>query len=133
MYKFWRGYDGSILVIREDTNIRPGYIGHQHLNDGLMPDVQVWIPTGSGDYGYEGGYTLVLFGWETSIEPKCSICSGEGVHGKKIEVVVVVIVTTSVMRGQKGFDICYFGHLSNMLNEMQYPGALVMPCSFNWG
>ncbi|KAL5989135.1 hypothetical protein ACLOJK_027237 [Asimina triloba] len=25
----------------EDTDIRPGYIGHQHLDDELMPDVQV--------------------------------------------------------------------------------------------
>ncbi|KAL6013691.1 hypothetical protein ACLOJK_004189 [Asimina triloba] len=59
-YKFWHGYDG--LVLREDTNIRPGYIGHQHLNDGLMQDVQ--------------------------------ICSDEGVHGKKIKVVKVVVEMT---------------------------------------
>ncbi|KAL6003805.1 hypothetical protein ACLOJK_004351 [Asimina triloba] len=59
MYKFWHGYDGLVLVIREDTNIRPGYIGHQHLNDGLMSDVQVWMSTGPRDYGYEGGYTPV--------------------------------------------------------------------------
>ncbi|KAL6003967.1 hypothetical protein ACLOJK_004513 [Asimina triloba] len=39
-YKFWHGYDELVLVMWEDTNIRPGYIGHQHLNDGLMPDVQ---------------------------------------------------------------------------------------------
>ncbi|KAL5980061.1 hypothetical protein ACLOJK_036528, partial [Asimina triloba] len=37
---FWHGYDGLVLVKMEDTNIQPGYIGHQHLNDGLMPDVQ---------------------------------------------------------------------------------------------
>ncbi|KAL6004120.1 hypothetical protein ACLOJK_004667 [Asimina triloba] len=37
-----------------------------------MPDVQVWMSIGSGDYGYESGYTPVLVGWETSIEPKCS-------------------------------------------------------------
>ncbi|KAL6011992.1 hypothetical protein ACLOJK_002459 [Asimina triloba] len=34
---------------------------------------KVWIPAGSGDYGYEGGYTSVLVGWETSIEPKRSM------------------------------------------------------------
>ncbi|KAL5975383.1 hypothetical protein ACLOJK_019705 [Asimina triloba] len=54
------------------TNIRLGYIGHQHFDDGLMPDVQVWMPAESGDYGYECGYTPVLFEWETFIEPKCS-------------------------------------------------------------
>ncbi|KAL5979068.1 hypothetical protein ACLOJK_018965, partial [Asimina triloba] len=39
-YKFRHGFDGLVLVIWEDTNIRPGYIGHQHLDDGLMPNVQ---------------------------------------------------------------------------------------------
>ncbi|KAL5986618.1 hypothetical protein ACLOJK_014951, partial [Asimina triloba] len=53
MYKFWHGYDGLVLVKGEDTNIRPGYIGHQHLDDWMMPDVQVWILAGSGDYGYD--------------------------------------------------------------------------------
>ncbi|KAL5988759.1 hypothetical protein ACLOJK_026861 [Asimina triloba] len=56
---FWHGYDGLVLVKKEDTNIRPGYIGHQHLIDGLMPDVQVGMLTGSRDYVYEGGYTPV--------------------------------------------------------------------------
>ncbi|KAL5986434.1 hypothetical protein ACLOJK_014767, partial [Asimina triloba] len=37
-----------------------------------MPDIQVWIPAGSGDYGYEGRYTPMIVEWETSIEPKCS-------------------------------------------------------------
>ncbi|KAL5979254.1 hypothetical protein ACLOJK_019152 [Asimina triloba] len=41
MFEFRHEYDGLILMKREDTNIRPGYIGHQHLIDGLMPDVQV--------------------------------------------------------------------------------------------
>ncbi|KAL5984305.1 hypothetical protein ACLOJK_018409 [Asimina triloba] len=68
---FWHRYDGLILVMWEDTNIRPGYIGHQHLDDdGVMPGVQVWISTGSGDYGYEAGCTPVLVGWKTSLEPK---------------------------------------------------------------
>ncbi|KAL6013609.1 hypothetical protein ACLOJK_004107 [Asimina triloba] len=110
MYKFWHGQNGLVLVKREDTNIRPGYIGHQLLDDGL-PDVQVWMPAGSGDYGYEGGYTPVLFGWETSIELKYLICLGEGVHVKKIKVVKVVVEITSILRGQKGFNIYYLGHL----------------------
>ncbi|KAL5978723.1 hypothetical protein ACLOJK_029840 [Asimina triloba] len=56
---FWHEFDGLILVKREDTNIRPGYIGYQHLDDGLMLDVQVWMSAGSRDYGYEDGYTSV--------------------------------------------------------------------------
>ncbi|KAL5993966.1 hypothetical protein ACLOJK_038323 [Asimina triloba] len=76
MYKFWHEFDGLVLVMWEETNIQPGYIGHRHLDDGLMPDVQAWMPAGSGNYGYEGGYTPVLVGWETSIEPKCSVRFG---------------------------------------------------------
>ncbi|KAL5980350.1 hypothetical protein ACLOJK_028258, partial [Asimina triloba] len=57
IFEFWHGHDGLVLVKRENTNVRPGYISHQHLNDGLMPDVQVWMPAGSRDYVYEGGYT----------------------------------------------------------------------------
>ncbi|KAL6000956.1 hypothetical protein ACLOJK_006683, partial [Asimina triloba] len=71
--------------MNEDTNIRPGYISHKHLDNGLMPDIQVWMPTGSRDYGYESGYTPMLVGWETSIEPKFQY--GEGVRGKKIKAV----------------------------------------------
>ncbi|KAL5980662.1 hypothetical protein ACLOJK_028570, partial [Asimina triloba] len=112
MYK--HGYDELVLVKREDTNIRPGYIGHQHLNDGLIPDVQVWMPAGSGNYGYKGGYTPALVGWETSIEPKCSICSGEGIHSKKIKSVKVVVEMTDVMQGQKGFGVCCLGHLMRL-------------------
>ncbi|KAL5979970.1 hypothetical protein ACLOJK_039082 [Asimina triloba] len=41
IFEFQHGYDEMILVKREDTNIRPGYISHQHLDDGLMSDVQV--------------------------------------------------------------------------------------------
>ncbi|KAL5985275.1 hypothetical protein ACLOJK_027256, partial [Asimina triloba] len=41
-----------------------------YLDDGLMPDVQEWMPTKSADYENDGGYTPVLVGWETSIEPK---------------------------------------------------------------
>ncbi|KAL6002579.1 hypothetical protein ACLOJK_034513 [Asimina triloba] len=69
MFEFWHGYDELVLVKGEDTDIRLGYIGHQHLNDGLMPNVQVWMPTGSGNYVYDGGYMPMLVGWETSIEP----------------------------------------------------------------
>ncbi|KAL6004811.1 hypothetical protein ACLOJK_005367 [Asimina triloba] len=69
MFTFWHGYDGLVLVMWEDTNIRLWYIGHRHLNDRLMPNVQVWMPVGSRNCVYEGGYTPVLFGWETSIEP----------------------------------------------------------------
>ncbi|KAL5994048.1 hypothetical protein ACLOJK_034919 [Asimina triloba] len=76
IFEFLHGYDGLVLVKWEDTNIRPGYIGHQHLDDGLMPDVKVWMSAGSGDYGYEGGYMLVLVRWETFIKPKCSAWFG---------------------------------------------------------
>ncbi|KAL5979240.1 hypothetical protein ACLOJK_019138 [Asimina triloba] len=51
IYEFWHGCDGLVLVKKEDTNIRPGYICHQHLDDGLMPNDQVGILAGSGDYG----------------------------------------------------------------------------------
>ncbi|KAL5998210.1 hypothetical protein ACLOJK_009148 [Asimina triloba] len=77
MYKFWHEFDGLVLVMWEDTNIRLSYIGHQHLDDELMLDVQMWMSDGLGDYGYECGYTPVLFGWETSIEPKLA--------GKKLD------------------------------------------------
>ncbi|KAL6003411.1 hypothetical protein ACLOJK_023634 [Asimina triloba] len=62
MYKFWHEYGGLVLVKWDDTNIRPGYMGHQHLDDGLMPDVQMRMPAGLGDYESESGYTLVLVG-----------------------------------------------------------------------
>ncbi|KAL5979381.1 hypothetical protein ACLOJK_019279 [Asimina triloba] len=44
--EFWHGYNGLVSVKREDTNIRPGYIGHQHLYDGLMSDVQICLGEG---------------------------------------------------------------------------------------
>ncbi|KAL5985917.1 hypothetical protein ACLOJK_027907 [Asimina triloba] len=86
----------------------------KHLDDGLMPDVRVWMPVGLGDYVYEGGYTPMLFGWETSIEPKYLIHSGESVHGKKIKVVKVVVAITSVIRSQKGFSICDLDYLMKL-------------------
>ncbi|KAL5979978.1 hypothetical protein ACLOJK_039090 [Asimina triloba] len=113
MIKYLR-YDVMVLVKKEDTNIRLGFIGHQQLDDELMPNVQVWMIAGSGDYRYEGGYTPVLFGWETSIEPKYLICSGEDVHGKKIKVVEIMVEITGVMQGQKGFDIYCLGHLMRL-------------------
>ncbi|KAL6009456.1 hypothetical protein ACLOJK_022685 [Asimina triloba] len=55
--QFWHEYDVLVLAKKEDTNIRPRYIGHLHLDDGLLPDVQVWMPAGSGNYGSEGVFS----------------------------------------------------------------------------
>ncbi|KAL6003970.1 hypothetical protein ACLOJK_004516 [Asimina triloba] len=82
-----------------------------HLNDGLMLDVQVWMPTGSGDDVYEGGYTPVVFEWEPLLN------QSEGVHDKKIKAVKVVVKMTSDIRGQKGFDICCLGHLMRLCSS----------------
>ncbi|KAL5978573.1 hypothetical protein ACLOJK_029690 [Asimina triloba] len=60
MVKKKRKKDKKKDRIYKDTNIRPEYIGHQHLDDGLMLDVQVRIPSGSGDYRNEGRYTPVF-------------------------------------------------------------------------
>ncbi|KAL5978952.1 hypothetical protein ACLOJK_018847 [Asimina triloba] len=95
-----RDKDRLVLVMWEDTNIRPGYIGHQHLNDGLMPDVQVSMSAGSGDYGFE-------------------VCLGEGVHGKKIKAVKVVVEITGVIQGQKGFGICCLGQLMRLCPSIE--------------
>ncbi|KAL6001141.1 hypothetical protein ACLOJK_006873 [Asimina triloba] len=42
------------------------------------------------------------------------ICSGEGVHDKKIKAVKVVVEMTCVTQGRKGFGICCLGHLMRL-------------------
>ncbi|KAL6000665.1 hypothetical protein ACLOJK_024366, partial [Asimina triloba] len=43
-----------------------------------------------------------------------TICSDESVHGEKIKFVEDVVEITGVMRGQKGINIDYLGHLMKL-------------------